>query len=158
ARLLTRCFAAVTRSDRIDKDKVGHVEPRVGIVDKLVGRWEDEAVGAGRDDPRTERAEMEIGGCRTRTAVEDEGYGALRALPRRLSGEDRIGNVEDLARDGAANAFQRERARPCLVAERASGHIDRMLGGLHRRQKRNTALRRNRPFGYLGTRHARTSR
>lgn len=127
--VLSRRSAAIAGAHRVDEDEVGHVEPSIGIVDKLLRCGQKVAVRGGRDDTRAQRSEMQIGGRRARPAVEDEGDRTPRAL---RAGRQGVGHVEDLGRNGSVAAQQRKRACLRTIIEGFPGNRDRMFGRLRR--------------------------
>ena len=77
ARLLAWRFAAVAGANRIDKDKISHIEPSVRIVDEFLWWREKPPINLGRYYSWPESAHVQK--CRrgSRASVEHEGERTL---------------------------------------------------------------------------------
>src|SRR6266851_444545 len=125
--------SAPAGADRIDHDKIGEGEPGRGIVPHARrGR----VVTGKLEDARADQAQVQIGRCRARSAVEGEGDGTGWSLG--VLGD--IGGVIDRGRALARLIEKRERSRGRGIGQRAAGNRDGVLGHRVRRQQPQHAL------------------
>src|SRR5262249_16948670 len=111
--------AAISGPNGIDKNEIGKVEPGRLVVDQAGRRTLHLALGRNLDRFGPESAEMEIGPCGRRPAVEPESDGTLvvARLPR-------IGDIEDGGDELALLIAHGERSGGRGVAERLAGESD----------------------------------
>ena len=111
---------AIAGADRIDEDEIGEVEPARVVVDQAGRGAEQLSLRGHLDGLGPDGAEMQIGRCRARTAIEDEGDRPLGVL--RLA---HIGDVEDVGERLPMHIVKGERA-----GLRAVGEVSRQADGV----------------------------
>ena len=122
--------AAIAGADRIDVNKVGEVEPGLGVRLQVGGSGRRHLVRVDGEPPRAIVAKLQPGGGRTRTAVEDERHRA----------RDTIGAIQLIGRVGniglrlALIVEQADRACGRSEGKVAAGKIEALLGRRIRRQ------------------------
>ena len=124
---------AIAGADRIDVDEVGEVEPGLGVGLNVGRRRRRHRIRVDGKAPGPVIAELQPGGRRARSAIEDESDGARRAIrPVQL-----VGGVGDVGLRFPLVVEQADRAGRCGKGERPAGQIEGLLG---RRVGRQTVL------------------